>query len=81
MSRGKSAIELERERSIDTIEAVITLMGSVASSARAMSVDVSSIFRYRTGRTILRGAALVAARAVIRHPEDYSRFKIRKSEN
>lgn len=74
-------ISKDLEISMQTIEAVIVLMGSGAAAARALNVSESTVYRWRSGRVMLDGPAIVAARAVIRHPSDYVRFKTTKADN
>jgi hypothetical protein len=76
-----SARELQVERSIGTIEAVVTLMGSKAIAAKAMGVNPSTIYRWLSGEVVLDGVALVAARAVLRHPEDFQAAKVRRAHD
>lgn len=71
----KLTIKTRRERSVETINAVVSLMGSKAAAARALKVAPSTVYRWINGELILEGIALVAARAVIVHPEDYQSAK------
>ena len=53
----------------------IRQMGSVSALADALQVSRRTVTRWRTGETGLSGTALVSIMALIRHPEDFERYK------
>ena len=50
-------------------------MGSVAALAAALQVDETTVRRWRSGHSGLQGTGLVAIMALIRHPEDFTKYK------
>jgi len=53
----------------------IKAMGSLKALAAALNVDQSTVRRWHRGQSGLSGTGLVALLALIRHPEDYERYK------
>jgi DNA-binding transcriptional regulator YiaG len=51
-------------------------MGSLQALADAMQVNRTTVVRWDNGKSGLTGTALVALMALIRHPEDFERYKI-----
>lgn len=62
-----------------TVEIVVAMMGGRANAARAMNVNRSSVTRWMNGQHALEGTALVAARAILRHPDEYREIAQQKS--
>ena len=53
----------------------VNIMGSVSALADALQIDRRTVTRWRRGDSGLQGTALVALMALIRHPEDFERYK------
>lgn len=53
------------------IEIVVAMMGSRAAAARALNVNQSTICRWLSGERLVQGTAVVAARAIVKHPTEY----------
>lgn len=53
----------------------INHMGSLQALADALHVHRTTVVRWEMGKSGLTGTALVALMALIRHPEDFERYK------
>lgn len=69
-----------RDDSIATADALVMTLGSAAAAARAMRVNVATIYRWRKGLVVMEGAAVTAARAILRHPGEYEWAKPAEKE-
>jgi len=58
----------------------IKQMGTLQALADALQVNKTTVVRWRAGTHQLKGAALVALMALLRHPEDFQRYSARKGE-
>ena len=57
------------------VDMAVRQMGSVCALANALQVSRRTVTRWRSGEGALSGTALVAIMALIRHPEDFERYK------
>lgn len=64
-----------RNYSQELCESLIQQQGNTTAAAATLHVNASTFYRWRTGAIALDGAALVAIKAVLAHPEDYTFYK------
>ena len=57
------------------VDMAVRQMGSVAALAAALQIDETTVRRWRSGASGLQGTGLVAIMALIRHPEDFTRYR------
>jgi DNA-binding transcriptional regulator YiaG len=57
------------------IDMAVSQMGSVQALAAALQINRTTVMRWHRGQSGLSGTALVALMALIRHPEDFERYK------
>ena len=57
------------------IDIAVAHLGTMQAVADALQVNHTTVARWRNGESGLRGSGLVALMALIRHPEDFSKYK------
>ena len=58
------------------IAIAIKQLGTMQAVADALQIDRTTVSRWYSGDAGLRGTGLVALMALIRHPEDFQRYKV-----
>lgn len=57
------------------VERLIKKQGNVTAAAATIGVDASTLWRWRDGSRLMSGPAAVAIAAVLKHPEDYAKYR------
>jgi transposase-like protein len=56
------------------VDELIRVQGNGVAAAATLGVHATSLYRWRSGEYMLHGPALVAIRAVLAHPEDFTKY-------
>ncbi len=71
-TRHVTLAEWETARAL--VDEFIRVQGNGVSAAATLGVHATSLYRWRSGEYVLHGPPLVAIRAVLAHPEDYTEY-------